>query len=116
MDVTSKPFISPNSNNNDQPRKVNLTPLSMNNSGTLRKENLVCPHAGVHQTCLTINGVERRRERLLTPSYQEVDGAVTNHAASVDTSKSPRTAPTVLEMPVWKLCLLTLTLLSFGSL
>ena len=25
MDITSKPFISPNSNDNDQPRKVNLT-------------------------------------------------------------------------------------------
>ena len=80
---TSKPFISPNSNDNDQPRKVNLTPLSMNNSGTLRKENSVCPHAGVHRTCLTINGVEHRRERLLTPSHQGVDGAVACRPRSI---------------------------------
>ena len=80
---TSKPFISPNSKDNDQPRKVNLTPLSMNNSGTLRKENSVCPHAGVHRTCLTINGIEHRRERLLTPSHQGVDGAVACRPRSI---------------------------------
>ena len=58
---TSKPFISPNSKDNDQPRKMTLNPPSMNNSGTLRKKKSVCPHAGVHRTCLTINGIEPRR-------------------------------------------------------
>ena len=80
---TSKPFISPNSTDNDQPRKVNLTPLCMNNSGTLRKENSVCPHAGVHRTCLTINGIDHRRERFLTPSHQGVDGAVACRPRSI---------------------------------
>ena len=87
MDVhelrTSKPFISPNFKDNDKPRKVNLTPLSMNNSGTLRKENLVCPHTGFHRTCLTINGIKHRRERLLTPSHQGVDGAVACRPRSI---------------------------------
>ena len=44
MDIlsqTSKPFLSPNSKDNDQPRKMILTPLSTNNSGTSRRSGVV---------------------------------------------------------------------------
>ena len=92
MDITSKPFISPNSNDNDQPRKVNLTPLSMNNSGTLRKENSVCPHAGVHRTCLTITeSIIEENDSSLQVTKEWMALWPVDHAASVDTSKSPRT-------------------------
>ena len=92
---TSKPFISSNSKDNDQPRKVNLTSPSMNNSGTLRKENSVCPHAGVHRTCLTITeSFIEEKDFSLQVIKEWMALWPVDHAASVDTSKSPRTAPT----------------------
>ena len=49
----------------------------------LPKENSVCPHAGVHRTCLTIQRsysnhlqVREEVEGTPTPSHQGVDGAV----------------------------------------
>ena len=79
-----------------QPTKeVYLTPLCMNNSGTNRSPNSVSPHSGVHPTCLTI------------PKRTHIEGGIhlrvtkewmalwpVDHAAQVDTSESPRTAPT----------------------
>ena len=86
-----------------QPTKeVYLTPLCMNNSGTDGSPNTVSPHSGVHPTCLSIH----RSHSTTFKSPRRGDGTPTrvtkewmalwpvDHAAQVDTSKSPRTAPT----------------------
>ena len=86
-----------------QPTKgMNPTPLSKNTDRTGRSE---CSYAGVHPTCLTI-----QRSYPLTWKYTDPPEVkwtpiprVTrgwmalwpvDHAALVDTSESPRTAPT----------------------
>ena len=67
----------------------------MNNSGTLRKENTVCPHAGVHRTCLTITeSIIEEKDSSLQVTKEWMALWPVDHTASVDTSNSRRTTPT----------------------